>query len=158
MLKSRGGEHCWEVLRSPELCPPHRGDLCLCPLFAFIMWVFFPTMPRLWLYCYIWAPQHWGELGVGLELSKAWEDQNVSFSGMHVMHTVCVCICMYTWFLRQILYGSGIHQIAYASCPLNDRELPPLPLEQLGYHSVLPFLYRYRGWNLDAHACKAWVP
>lgn len=114
-------------------------------------------MPRLWLYCYIWGPQHWGQLGVGLELTKAWDDQNVSFSGVHV---VCMYLyvearrqlpcpqLLYTWFLRQILHWSGIHQIGYASCPLSARELPPLPPEHLGYHSMLPFFTQALGMEL----------
>lgn len=131
------------------------------------MWVFFPTMSWLGLYCCIWGPQHWGELGVGLELTKAWDNQNISFSCVHVMHTVCVCICMWrpednfhvlSYCIRQILYWSEVHQIGYASCPLSARELPPLPPEHLGYHSMLPFFTQVLGMKLRSSCLQGLGP
>lgn len=84
------------------------------------------------------------------------------------------CVCMYlyvearrqlpcpqllcTWFLRQILHWSGVHQIGYASCPLSARELPPLPPEHLGYHPMLPFLTQVLGMEFRSSCLRGLGP
>lgn len=135
------------------------------------MWVLFPTMSRLGLYCCIWGSQHWGELGVGLELTKAMRWPKY-FLFWCECDAYCVCMylfvearrqlpcpqLLYTWFLRQILHWSGVHQIGYASCPLSARELPPLPPERLGYHPMLPFLTQVLGMELRSSCLQGLGP